>query len=414
MSSKKKAKARKKKAAEVAKQKAIAANAEEIAVSEDSMQEKESPGDSKKEDSAVEVNEAVKAEKTEEKKEVPSIAEDIIEIKEIVERNPESIKSKQSGKKKENLVVNGIKQWAGKLFSSCATFFGNLQGETRKWCFVSSAVGFGLLIIVIILSVRLGGVSKELKSVQAMSMGLQEELDNVKKEAGDLQLFGKETEIKYVEVVVTPTPTPTPPPTPTPVPPKHVVCVDAGHGGWDGGATTKDENNREIRSEKDDNLWMAQKFRDELAAYGVEVVMTRDTDVFLELEERTNIANEIDADALISFHRNSFDGDKSVGGVEIWIHSSRPKDAQSLAEDMLYAVLNVGGMKNRGIKWGSKTNFKEDFAINRNAKMPSMIVELGFMSNENDNTAYDKYGEAYAKDMAKVVYEWLLVREPLE
>ena len=56
---------------------------------------------------------------------------------------------------------------------------------------------------------------------------------------------------------------------------------------------------------------------------------------------------------------------------------------------------------------GSMTDFEEDYAINRRAMMPSMIVEMGFISNEEDNAAYDANGEAYAKAIAKEVYEWL-------
>ena len=50
---------------------------------------------------------------------------------------------------------------------------------------------------------------------------------------------------------------------------------------------------------------------------------------------------------------------------------------------------------------------KEDYAINREAEMTSMIVELGFISSETDNEAYDTYGEQYAEKMAEAVFEWL-------
>ena len=294
------------------------------------------------------------------------------------------------------------------------TFFGTFSKKVKKGpleLYISAAFGIVLLIAVIVLSVRLGSVTKELKAIQAVSMDYQTELADVKNELdeAELQLLSKEPEKIYVEVYPTVTPEPTPIPTATPEPSRYLVCIDAGHGDWDGGACIEGENYQALRAEKDDNLWMAKLFRDALLEYGdVEVVMTRETDVFLELTERTDIANEAEADALISFHRNSYDGEADVNGVEFWIHSSRPKDAQSLANDLLSAIMKVGGMENRGVKHGSMSSFREDYAINRRASMTSMIVELGFITSEKDNLAYDTNGEAYAKEMAKATYEWLV------
>lgn len=300
------------------------------------------------------------------------------------------------------------------------TFFETLPEKLKKAplsLYISAAVGLALLIAVVVLSVRLGSVTKELETMQAVSMDYQTELADVKKELDDaeLELFSKEPEIVYVEVYPTATPEPTPIPTATPEPTKYLVCIDAGHGDWDGGACIEGENYQVLRAEKDDNLWMAKLFRDALSEYkDVEVIMTRETDVFLELTERTDIANEAEADALISFHRNSYDGNADVNGVEIWIHSSRPKDAESLANDLLGAVMKVGGMANRGVKHGSMSSFREDYAINRRASMTSMIIELGFITSESDNVAYDANGEAYAREMAKRTYEWLVEHKAQE
>lgn len=293
-------------------------------------------------------------------------------------------------------------------------FFGKVSDKLKQGSFgvyIAASVGVALLVTVIVLSVRLGSVTKELKAIQAVSMDYQTELADVRNELdeAELRLLSKEPEKVYVEVYPTVTPEPTPIPKTTPEPSKYLVCIDAGHGDWDGGACIEGENYQALRAEKDDNLWMAKLFRDALLEYeDVEVVMTRETDVFLELTERTDIANEAEADALISFHRNSYDGEADVNGVEFWIHSSRPKDAQSLANDLLSAIVKVGGMENRGVKYGSMSSFREDYAINRRASMTSMIVELGFITSEKDNLAYDTNGEAYAKEMAKATYEWLV------
>lgn len=303
------------------------------------------------------------------------------------------------------------------VFSAIGNWLTSMKKSAGRGWYVSLTIGGVLLVAVIFLLIRVGGLSKELESVQAMSVSLQKELDETKRERdkAELELFSAEKETVYVEVYPTATPEPTPEAEPTQEPVRYVVCVDAGHGDWDGGATIVDDNYRIVRAEKNDNLWMSKLFRDALSEYeNVEVVMTREDDTFLELSERTDIANEIEADALISFHRNAFDGNAEVNGVEFWIHSSRPKDAENLANEMLDAIIQVGGMEDRGVKSGSMSSFREDYSINRRASMTSMIIELGFITSEKDNTAYDENGEAYAKEMAKVVYEWLEERRTQE
>lgn len=280
----------------------------------------------------------------------------------------------------------------------------SLHRETKKVFGISVTAGLALLVAVIVLAVRLGSVTKELDSVQAMSTNLQQELARVTTEMETALQKGPATE--PLQPTSTPTVTATPMPTVTPEPDKYVVCIDAGHGDWDGGAV-KTVNGVEVRIEKDDNLRMAMLFREALKEYDIEVVMTRETDVYLGLSERAQIANAAGADVLVSFHRNAYAGADEVRGVEFWIHNSRPADAEGLAQKMLAEVVKVGGLVNRGVKYGTIASSKENYAINREANMASMIIELGFISSDTDNAALDEYGEAYAKGMAQAVYEWL-------
>lgn len=352
-------------------------------------------------------------------------SEEAVEIKEIIERAPEESrenKEKKSGGKdgateRKGSVLKGIAAFFALLCSPFVAVWKGAQKGARYFIVVATLLCVVLAAGVIVLSGKLTDTQKELKSVQTMSVGLQADLEDALDEVAqkDLLLFAQPNPSMAESVratpIPTPSPTPTPIPSPTPVPPKYVVCVDAGHGDWDGGAgyyeQREDGKWYRIRNEKDDNLRMAKWFAEALEAYGVKVILTRDTDVFLTLDERTDIANEAKADALISFHRNSYDGNSNVKGVEFWIHSSKPEGARILAYDMLAAIMEVGGMQSRGVKWGSMSSTKEDYAINREAEMTSMIVELGFISSETDNEAYDTYGEQYAEKMAEAVFEWL-------
>lgn len=287
----------------------------------------------------------------------------------------------------------------------------SLHRETKRVIGISVVSGIVLVGTIIVLAVRLGSVTKELDSVQAMSTNLQEELTRVTSEMeAVIQIESdKKTETPMLTQGLLTTVTPVV--TVTPEPDTYVVCVDAGHGDWDGGAV-KLENGVEVRIEKDDNLWMAKQFRDALEAYGVEVVMTRETDVYLGLSERARIANAANADVLISFHRNSYAGTDEVQGIEFWIHNSRPAGAEVLAQNMLDEIVAVGGLQSRGVKYGTITSPQDNYAINREANMTSMIVEMGFVSSDSDNAAYDMHGKAYAQGMARAVFEWLEAQNP--
>ncbi len=345
--------------------------------------------------------------------------EEAEEIKEIVERRPEPGKTAKTRETWYGTLWKHVKQTAEKVFVVSAKWLGTVCKDTKRLGMLAGgAVGLGLLITVIVLAVRLGGVSKELRSVQAMSLSLQEELTVTKQELSENKKLlstktAKEQAVTLTPVVTT-VPTATPIPTVTPVVKKYIVCVDPGHGDWDGGAVFRDENGRELRAEKDDNLRMSKWFKEALEAYGIEVVLTRENDIYLELKERTSIANNANADVLISFHRNSFDGNEDVRGVEVWIHSSRPQGAEALANGILDGIMEVGGLADRGVKFGSMSSTREDFEINRSAKMTSMIVELGFISSAADNEVYDANGKVYAEKMAKAVYDWLEAQNVVE
>lgn len=289
--------------------------------------------------------------------------------------------------------------------------------ETKCLWIAGTAAGVLLLAVIVSLLLQIHSLSQQLETVQAMSESLQLELKSVKAVTEE-RMLSAEGEVKPpVTPLLTkvPEPTDTPVPTPAPVVEKYLVCVDAGHGGRDSGAVYEYEDGT-MRYEKEDNLWMSLKFKEALEAYGVKVIMTREDDTFLALYERTDFANSMDVDALISFHRNAAyytnnEVNETIQGAEIWIHSSRPAGAEQLAEDMLASIVDVGGMKSRGVKSGSMSNFNEDYAINRRAVMTSMIVEMGFITSPEENDVYTKNGEAYAAAMAKAVYNWLEAQE---
>lgn len=178
------------------------------------------------------------------------------------------------------------------------------------------------------------------------------------------------------------------------------VCVDAGHGGEDVGAEGDDGS-----YEKDQVLKLSYQVKSYLESVGVNVVMTRDGDKKVSLEERRNIAEECNADLLLSLHRNVYGGREEVNGLEAWINNSRPQDATRISENILKSIgRNVKGFKNRGVKWGSMDNANENYGVNK-VSMASLILEVGFITSGHDNELFHKYLDEIAQGIAKGVLD---------
>lgn len=172
-----------------------------------------------------------------------------------------------------------------------------------------------------------------------------------------------------------------------------VVGLDAGHGGKDNGS------NYRKRYEKDDNLQIAKAVAAYLEQKDVAVVMTREDDTFLSLQERCNIANDRHVDYFVSLHRNDGDG----YGAEIWVYSDADEEAMSLAQNIMDGLDSAGVQRNRGVKKGTQQSENKNYYINLQSEMPSCIVELGFISDTTDNTLFDEKLEAYAAAIGDAV-----------
>lgn len=179
-----------------------------------------------------------------------------------------------------------------------------------------------------------------------------------------------------------------------------VICIDPGHGGSDTGAAKLGY------VEKDQNLELGLLIRDYLLQYDVQVIMTRETDVEITKNERVFVANENYADVLVSIHRNNF-AYSSAYGFEIWIGLADRKEDRRLAELILNNILQVDGTYNRGIETGSTTDRSEDYIVNRHSLMPSCLVEMGFISNKQDNALFENNKEEYARLIAEGILTFL-------
>jgi N-acetylmuramoyl-L-alanine amidase len=171
------------------------------------------------------------------------------------------------------------------------------------------------------------------------------------------------------------------------------IVIDAGHGGFDSGAVNG------ARMEKNDNLNMAIAVQKMLQEQGQRVIMTRNTDTFVPLNERSAIANRNNADIFVSLHRNAFHN-IAANGVETYVRSNPPPLHIVYAQNVHNRIVNAGVQSNRGIK-------QSDFAVLRNTTAPSMLIELGFITNARDNQLFDQNFEAYATAITRGILESL-------
>lgn len=155
--------------------------------------------------------------------------------------------------------------------------------------------------------------------------------------------------------------------------PKQInVVIDAAHGGYDFGATSNSINEKQIVEQ------IANKIKALNKNKNVVIHFTRSSDVFVPLQERSNIANTIKPDLVLSLHVNSSKNqDKS--GVEFFVY----KDSKWYEESNNLAVkLSSEFAKNNSLTIGEIKN--APFYILKYATTPTVLVELGYLSNEND------------------------------
>ena len=201
------------------------------------------------------------------------------------------------------------------------------------------------------------------------------------------------------------------------------VCIDAGHGGKDPGAVNGSLHEKNITLSLAMKLGKAikQKYPD------IEVIYTRKSDVFVDLKKRSQIANNSKADLFISIHLNSVDGNSSVRGIETLVLGSNsseqnmrtamrensalkyesdysviretfdPNKPESyiifnlirnvhLNESLLFASLAQDAMvKTTG--WKDRKVKQQPVWVLKDASMPAVLVEVGFISNPTESRA---------------------------
>lgn len=175
------------------------------------------------------------------------------------------------------------------------------------------------------------------------------------------------------------------------------VTVDAGHGGNEKGSIGCLGD-----CEKDITLDVALKLQKELKNLGANVVMTRESDEKVSLKKRVEITNDNDSCIFVSIHGNALPDHLNPlehRGTSVFYYYPQ---AKNLALSILKAMNTEAGTKNDGVR-------QQSFAVVRNTNALSVLVELAYLINPEDNALLinDKFREKCAKAIAHGISDYL-------
>lgn len=199
-------------------------------------------------------------------------------------------------------------------------------------------------------------------------------------------------------------------------PMQKVVIIDAGHGGFDGGAVANDGT-----IEKDINLSIALYLQEYLSLFNIKTIMIRDTDCSVEddglstirqkkssdLHNRMKIMEETDNAIYISIHQNKYH-DEKYSGTQVFYSPKTREESQILAQSIQDCVIKT-------LQNDNKRQIKEcgtSVFLMYNAVKPAVLVECGFLSNteETNKLKTSEYQEKIAFCIAIGIQNYLSVR----
>ncbi|MDI7740721.1 N-acetylmuramoyl-L-alanine amidase [Lysinibacillus fusiformis] len=148
------------------------------------------------------------------------------------------------------------------------------------------------------------------------------------------------------------------------------LVIDPGHGGNDKGTTGARGTN-----EKEINLKTAEMLKSKLRSAGAEVIMTRESDVYVDLRKRVSISHQYAADAFISIHYDATDDSSISGFTTYYTNSFQRKLAEYVHEGLAKKVT----LRNRGVQPGN-------YLVTRENKQEAILIELGYLSNPSEES----------------------------
>lgn len=169
------------------------------------------------------------------------------------------------------------------------------------------------------------------------------------------------------------------------------IVIDAGHGGHDPGAVSMDGT----IEEKDVTLATALLLRDRLQDAGTNVILTRSGDEFVSLNNRVEMAHNVNADLFISLHFDAMPTANSMSGTTTYYQFESNLE---LANTINRYLEQHAPLDNNGVRMG-------DYYVLRTNRQPAILLELGYMNNTTDTQYIDT--EAYQSTLVEAIYQGL-------
>jgi N-acetylmuramoyl-L-alanine amidase len=170
-----------------------------------------------------------------------------------------------------------------------------------------------------------------------------------------------------------------------------VIGIDPGHGGWKSGAAGLNG-----LKEGDACLAMAQQLARALREAGATVLMTREGDTHVSLEDRWGFANAQRVDLFISIHCNAMPQHNTMSGSETYYCTPQSWD---LARALHPQVVQVMGGRDGGIR-------RRNFAVIRHTTMPSVLLEVGYIDHTGDEAKLGDPG--FQEEFGKAIRDGLI------
>lgn len=155
-----------------------------------------------------------------------------------------------------------------------------------------------------------------------------------------------------------------------------LIVLDAGHGGANPGALYNG------RQEKDDALALVLAIGSILEQNGIDVYYTRTSDIYESPYQKATEGNEVGADYFVSIHRNSSPYPNQYSGVETLVYNQYGEAARLAYH--INARLEQIGFLNLGV------NERPNLVVLNSTQMPAVLVEVGFINTDADNSLLDE------------------------
>lgn len=179
--------------------------------------------------------------------------------------------------------------------------------------------------------------------------------------------------------------------------PSCSIILDPGHGGKDPGTVVGSN------SEKAITLKVGTLVKQKLEAAGAKVYITRTGDTYPSLQDRVDFTNANYGEIFVSIHVNSAANTSALGTETYYAISTGDmyQEDIDLAKFVNTQIVNNLNMKNRGVK-------EEQYYVIRNTIIPAILVELGFLTNDEDRAKMtnDQYVELFAESIYKGISEY--------